>query len=249
MSMTQSLQQKLTIYIGTSSAEPLSLRALLAGQVGKDTFNDVVVSIIIAPSVEITIEDDVHEVLSGERAQHEIECVLHRYSMLTYRCSILTQFTQTLHKNLNLRFIGQHSCAHMKCMWRGKGENTFAISTLQDHQVASCRSRVEVRSVLDDHAILSCTGLIKVAHNASGTIADQMSKNLMLSTTAHVRAIPQLEVENNDVQCRHGAAISTLSDDQLFYLQGRGLSLNDARQMLVNGFLSAHSGRSSESAA
>jgi Fe-S cluster assembly scaffold protein SufB len=238
MSIQRSAQQKLTIYIGSTTEEPLSLRSLLAGQMSGDSFNDVMVSIIIAPSIEVKIDDDVHEVVSGESAHHEIEFVVHRYGVLIYRCAASKTIVKNFQKNITVRLIGQRSSADMKYAWYGDGKNSLAISTVQDHQAVASSSRVEVRGVLDDQALFSCTGLIKVARGAAGAHAEQISKNLMLSKDAHALAKPQLEVETNDVRCRHGAAISTLSDDQLFYLQCRGLTEQGARQMFVQGFLS-----------
>ncbi|MFA6263359.1 MAG: SufD family Fe-S cluster assembly protein [Candidatus Babeliales bacterium] len=237
MSMAEPGQQKLTIYIGATTDETLSLRSLLAEQMGVASFSDLAVSIIIAPSVEVTVCDDVHEELVSEYVRHEIEFVIHRYGVLNYRSSVVTSTIKKFHKNIIVRLMGQRSSADMKYAWYGDGENALAFSAVQDHQAASSRSRIEIRGVLDGHAEFSCKGLIKVARTAVGTIAEQLSKNLMLSKNAHVVTTPQLEIETNDVQCRHGAAISTLSEDQLFYLQGRGLTLQHARQMFVQGFL------------
>ena len=79
--------------------------------------------------------------------------------------------------------------------------------------------------------------MIHVAKTAQHTIADQINKNIMLSSTAKAIAVPQLEIETNDVCCKHGAAISDLNDEHFFYLQSRGLDKDQTKQMLVSGFL------------
>ncbi|MFA5306677.1 MAG: SufD family Fe-S cluster assembly protein [Candidatus Babeliales bacterium] len=234
--------QKLTIYLGTDSKEPLSLRELLVGQIPDTSNDDFEVTIIVAPSIAVTIHDDLASP-AMQSIRHAIEFVVHRYGSLTYWCHAHNLASSVTHKEIIFRLIGRNARAHAWVAWQGSGNKKCVIKTIQDHQAEHSQSRIEVRGVLDDTAVLSCTSLIKVAPHAFDVVADQLNKNLMLSSTAHALAAPQLEVENNDVQCRHGAAISTLSEDQLFYLEGRGLSLEHARRMLIQSFLNAHSER------
>lgn len=235
--------QKLTIYLGTDSNEPLSLRQLLAGQIADASTNDLTITIMVAPSVAVTIHDDM-VAPSAQSVRHTIEFVVHRYGALTYWCQAQNIAAQTVHKEIIMRLMGRNARARALITWYGSGHKKCMIKTIQDHQAEHSQSHIEVRGVLDDTAMLSCTSLINVTPQAFDVVADQLNKNLMLSSEAHCCASPQLEVENNDVQCHHGAAISTLSEDQLFYLEGRGLSTEHARHLLVQGFLNAHSERS-----
>lgn len=232
--------QKLTIYLGTDSTEPLSLRELLAGQIADASHREVAVTIMVAPSVAVTVQDDLTS-STTQSVYHSIEFVVHRYGTLKYCYYAQNLVSEVVQKEITVRLAGRNARAHVLIAWQGSENKKCVIKTIQDHQAEHSQSHVEVRGVLDDTAMLSCTSLIKVASQAFDVVADQLNKNLMLSSTAHALAYPQLEVENNDVQCRHGAAISTLSDDQLFYLQGRGLSAKYARKMLVQGFLNARS--------
>ena len=59
---------------------------------------------------------------------------------------------------------------------------------------------------------------------------------LLLGEHAHIDAVPILEIENNEVQCSHGVTIGSISDEQLFYLQARGIFIEDAKKMLLLGF-------------
>jgi Fe-S cluster assembly protein SufD len=67
--------------------------------------------------------------------------------------------------------------------------------------------------------------------------ASQVNKNLLLSPGARALSIPKLEIETDDVQCRHDATIGKLNAEQLFYLQSRGLSHAQAQHDLVEAFL------------
>jgi Fe-S cluster assembly protein SufD len=85
--------------------------------------------------------------------------------------------------------------------------------------------------------------MIKVDPGAQQTDAFQESRNLLLSKRAHADAIPGLEIEANDVRCTHAATVARLDEDQLFYLQSRGLTRAEAERLLVGGFLEVIAGR------
>src|SRR5213079_2772752 len=73
-------------------------------------------------------------------------------------------------------------------------------------------------------------------HDAQQTDARQTNKNLLLSNEARVDTKPQLEIFADDVKCAHGAAVGQLSEDELFYLESRGINPALARNMLTYGF-------------
>jgi Fe-S cluster assembly protein SufD len=58
----------------------------------------------------------------------------------------------------------------------------------------------------------------------------------MLSPTTHAVPIPGLEILANDVRCTHGATVSRVDRDELFYAMARGLSRSDAERLIVRGF-------------
>ena len=71
--------------------------------------------------------------------------------------------------------------------------------------------------------------MIRVDPDAQRTDAFQESRNLLLSDGAHADAIPGLEIEANDVRCTHAATVARIDEDQLFYLQSRGLDARGGR--------------------
>ena len=73
--------------------------------------------------------------------------------------------------------------------------------------------------------------------NSANSEANQSNKNIMLSSTATVHSNPQLEIYNNDVKCSHGSTTGQLDSEMLFYLQSRGINLEQAKMMLLSGFL------------
>ena len=64
-----------------------------------------------------------------------------------------------------------------------------------------------------------------------------MSKAILVSQNAKANAKPELEIYADDVICAHGATVGELDDDQLFYLNSRGIGKNKAREILIKAFL------------
>jgi Fe-S cluster assembly protein SufD len=79
--------------------------------------------------------------------------------------------------------------------------------------------------------------MIRVDPGAQRTDAFQESRNLLLTSDAHADAIPGLEIEADDVRCTHAAAVAQVDTDQLYYLRSHGLGDEDAKQLVVEGFL------------
>ncbi len=78
--------------------------------------------------------------------------------------------------------------------------------------------------------------MIAVAKGAQGTDAFQNNKNLVLNSGAHADSIPGLTIEANEVRCTHAATTSKIDQEQLFYLQARGITREDAVREIVRGF-------------
>ena len=68
------------------------------------------------------------------------------------------------------------------------------------------------------------------------TDAGQISRNLLLVPKATVNVKPNLQIVADDVVCTHGCTVSDLEEEELFYIQSRGLSPTTARSLLVAGF-------------
>jgi len=79
-------------------------------------------------------------------------------------------------------------------------------------------------------------GAVRVPRAAQRTDAAQLSRSLLLSDRARVDTKPELEIVADDVRCAHGATVSSLQTDELFYLQSRGIGFEEAVSMMVSGF-------------
>lgn len=115
------------------------------------------------------------------------------------------------------------------------GQHTDTHSVI-DHQQPHCTSHQLYKGILDGKSRAVFNGKIFVRHGAQKTDAMQTNKNLLLSKEARVDTKPQLEILADDVKCAHGAAVGQIDEDQLFYLQTRGIHGELARNLLTYGF-------------
>ena len=99
-----------------------------------------------------------------------------------------------------------------------------------------CTAQQLHKCIVDDRARAVFNGKIFVPKLAQQTNASQLSRNLLLSAKARVDTKPQLEIIADDVKCAHGATVSQLDDEEVFYLQSRGLDRDSACDLLVEGF-------------
>jgi Fe-S cluster assembly protein SufD len=116
------------------------------------------------------------------------------------------------------------------------GSQHLDYDTLQEHLAPSTTSDFAFKGVLRDSARAVWRGMIRVARDAQKTNAYQENRNLLLSPKAHADSIPGLEIQANDVRCTHGATISQVNRDELFYCMARGLSRAEAELLIVRGF-------------
>lgn len=107
-----------------------------------------------------------------------------------------------------------------------------------DHAVPQCRSRVTYRTALrgtDAHVVWVGDVLIRAA--AVGTDTYELNRNLLLSADARADSVPNLEIETGEIAgAGHASATGRFDDEQLFYLQARGIPADEARRMVVAGF-------------
>ncbi|UJB70391.1 Fe-S cluster assembly protein SufD [Acaryochloris sp. 'Moss Beach'] len=99
-----------------------------------------------------------------------------------------------------------------------------------------CTAQQLHKCIVDNRARAVFNGRVFVPKLAQQTNASQLSRNLLLSAKARVDTKPQLEIIADDVKCAHGATVSQLDDEEVFYLQSRGLDRNSACDLLVEGF-------------
>lgn len=132
---------------------------------------------------------------------------------------------------------GAGSSSELLGLFFGRQNQQFDYVTLQDHQAANTTSDLMFKSALTDRARSIYYGLVRVGPNAKAADANQENRNLLLSGQARADSDPVLEILTSDVaRCTHGASVGPVDEEQLFYLQSRGIERGDAEKLLVTGF-------------
>lgn len=109
--------------------------------------------------------------------------------------------------------------------------------TFIDHKVADCTSNELFKYVLDDQAVGAFAGKVLVREGAQRTSSQQTNRNICATREARMYTQPQLEIYADDVKCSHGATVGQLDENALFYMQQRGISLKEARLLLMFAFV------------
>ena len=117
----------------------------------------------------------------------------------------------------------------------GAGQH-MDLRTVQRHQSPKAMSRAVYKGAVAAGGRSIFQGLIEVAPGASGTDAWLTNRNLILGEGARSDSIPTLKIGNNDVKCSHGSTTGRLNAEEMFYLESRGLSAAEAKEMLVIGY-------------
>jgi Fe-S cluster assembly protein SufD len=108
--------------------------------------------------------------------------------------------------------------------------------TVIDHAMPHCESHELYKHILDGRAHAVFNGKIFVHPDAQKTDAKQTNQTLLLSDDAVINTKPQLEIYADDVKCTHGATVGQLDPNALFYLQTRGIAVEEARGILTFAF-------------
>ncbi len=140
---------------------------------------------------------------------------------------------------METRLSGEGSEARVTGAYAPHARQHLDFDTTQEHAAPHTTSDLAFRGVLAGRATAVWKGNIIVDPGAQKTDAFQESRNLLISKRAHADAIPGLEIQANDVRCTHAAAVAQVDPEQLFYLRSRGLRAEDAKRLVIEGFLSA----------
>lgn len=118
-----------------------------------------------------------------------------------------------------------------------EGWATIDTTTNIEHLKPNTHSSQLIKGVVGGQAKGVFQGKIHIAPDAVKTEGYQLHKAMLLSDEAEVDVKPELEIFADDVKCSHGAACGQLDADQLFYMQSRGISKDDAKQLLIEAYL------------
>lgn len=129
------------------------------------------------------------------------------------------------------------ACASVNGVYKHNEKGLSDITTNILHLAPHTISNQLVKGVLDNKGRGVFQGKIYVAPDAQQIEGYQLHKALLLNDNAEVNCKPELEIYADDVKCSHGATSGNIDEEQLFYLQSRGIGKNDAKKILIDAFL------------
>ena len=150
---------------------------------------------------------------------------------------ILSSGSNFFKSEINCNLKGEHSSAFVNGIFSLDKNKHHEIRTIVNHLTENTKSYQLIKSVLEDSSKAVYQGKIFVNSDAQKTDGYQLSKAILLNKDAEFNAKPELEIYADDVKCSHGSASGSLNEDSIFYLMSRGLNYNQARELLINGFL------------
>jgi Fe-S cluster assembly protein SufD len=131
---------------------------------------------------------------------------------------------------------GPGASSEMVAVYFANESQMLDFRTLQDHDAHHTTSDLLFKGAVEDTASSVYSGLDRLRKPAQRANAAQTNRNLVLSPGAAAKSIPNLEIEANDVRCSHASAVGPIDDDQLYYLQSRGVPPEVAERLIVFGF-------------
>ena len=173
---------------------------------------------------------------------HERRAVTHCFTRIgaeaTFKSFTLT-FNGVLTRNeCVIEIVGDDATAHVAGACVGDGRDFHHDDTVfVTHDALNGESRQVFKKVLRNGATGVFQGKILVKPGAQKTDGYQISQSLLLDDDSQFLAKPELEIYADDVACSHGSTSGAINEEALFYLRSRGVSDNEARNLLTLAFL------------
>ena len=150
---------------------------------------------------------------------------------------IFSTGSKFIKNEINCNLNDEYSAAFINGIINLTNSQHHEIKTNINHLAENTKSYQLIKSVLNNSAKGVYQGKIYVDSKAQRTNGYQLSKALLLNENTEFDGKPELEIYADDVKCSHGATSGNLDEDAIFYLMSRGLSNQQAKELLINGFL------------
>jgi Fe-S cluster assembly protein SufD len=195
-------------------------------------FTNAVTEFVLADNARI---HHVRVQREGAKAFHIANCAATLSRGSSYQSISIAMGARISRYNLNVKMAEGAECS-ADGLAMISARQLADTHTCIDHAQPHATSRQLHKCIVGGGAHAVFNGKIMVRRGAHHTDSEQSNHTLLLSDKAHVDTKPQLEIFNDDVKCTHGATIGQLNQDEVFYLQSRGVSHEHARNMLTYAF-------------
>jgi Fe-S cluster assembly protein SufD len=119
----------------------------------------------------------------------------------------------------------------------GREAGDYVVDVLVDHKVGKTFGRVSIKGIAKNGARVKVNGMIKIDKDAQGVDDFLEMRILLLDDKSSATAEPKLEIEANEVKASHAATVGMIDQEQMFYLESRGISKERSEELVTEGFL------------
>jgi len=219
------------IVVGANSQARVAQTFL--GAAGESHLTNAVTEVSLGANAHLDLCTDQRET---DMAYHVAALHVHLERSATFRSRTVTLGGKLVRNDIMSVLGGEGGHCALDGCYLVDGQRLVDNHTTIDHATPHCTSHELYKGILDGRARAIFNGRIIVRKDAQKTDAKQTNRALLLSDEAQVNSNPQLEIFADDVKCTHGAAIGQLDEEALFYLRARGLTLREARDMLIHAY-------------
>lgn len=227
------------LYFGTEAYHPARVHFFCSSDSELKTIATVIGEGVHHISMDVALEERAHfshfETSYANIVLSDFKATLKAHATLKHLA--LTKTGELTRNRLRISLLGEQAEALMQGLWMLSQNHHCHTHVHVEHVAPSCHSLQKFKGVLQGQSQSSFEGKIYVHPEAQKTEAYQLNHNLLLSEGAIANAKPNLEIFADDVKASHGATMSQVDDEQLFYLQSRGLTQEQARQLLIQSFI------------
>ena len=203
------------------------------GAAGEAHFTNAVTEVAMGENAQLDLYTDQRET---DTAYHVAALNVRLQRNAVFRSRTVTLGGKLLRNDIAAVLDGEGAHCALDGCYLVDGDRLVDNHTTIDHAKPHCTSHELYKGILDGKARAVFNGRIIVREDAQKTDAKQTNRALLLSDEAQVNSNPQLEIFADDVKCTHGAAIGQLDEEAMFYLQARGLTRREARDMLIHAY-------------
>jgi len=153
-------------------------------------------------------------------------------------CHTFTKETGFTRNNIYSKLNGKGSECRLNGLSIGTNSNFIDNHSIIQHSAPHSISSELYKGLYSDSSKGVFDAKVIVDDNAYKIDSEQLNNNILLSKNASVHSNPRLEINTDDVSCKHGSTTGQLEDEPLFYIRSRGFNIDDAQKILLNGFCS-----------
>lgn len=136
---------------------------------------------------------------------------------------------------INLDGINSSVIWHLAALSRSNNKKKFEVSV--NHNNLGTKSQIDNYGVCKEGAKLNFSGIVHILNGSHQSVAHQTAKIIIFDDETDAVAKPILKIDDNDIEASHASTVGKISDDELFYMMSRGLTIEHARELITYGYL------------